>query len=202
MPSVRMTKDDADIYVAAAAVTEHEELGWNATNGLHAGILQRIVRLSDAEIKALPTTQVELFPAPGVGKILFPFAVFFSSNIVSDYTNIGDRCVFLVLWNDETPITAGLSSLLNDPTQLLPGVTVLLTTSSQAWASQSPFAPFSTEQGSYIAPFTTSATPENKALLLNGGNWDGADFDDLGDFTGGSAENSLTITILYYVVDL
>src|SRR5690242_19531048 len=48
--------------------------------------------LTDAQIKALPTTPIELVAAPGSGKVIWWSMIVLRATIAGSYTNIGDRC--------------------------------------------------------------------------------------------------------------
>lgn len=71
--------------VILASVAEQVALKFLSTVGETIG--DPLV-LSDAQIKALPTTPIELVPAPAAGRMLVPFGAILIAHIQSAYTNI------------------------------------------------------------------------------------------------------------------
>ena len=57
---------------------------------------QRSVILTDAQIKALPTTAVTIVPAPGIGKLIIPQVAIARMNWTADYDNIDSVCALYV----------------------------------------------------------------------------------------------------------
>src|SRR6266508_3161660 len=157
---------------------------------LAAGMyLQRaIVTLTDAQIKALPTTSVEIVAAPGAGKAIFPLAAWFRLNWFADYENIASSSLLTV----QAGIQFGaLFALLDNVNS---DVDVLLASGgpagTNAWLPLASRASGSLSIG--IAGFN-DAVIENLPLLFqcaNGGE---------GPLTGGHANNTLKVTV-YYIV--
>lgn len=152
-------------------------------------VLSRTVTLTDAQIKALPTTAVELVPAPGAGSIilfLHAFSVFsapatgYSMDISPAYLQVysGDPNAV----GDSTDVS-GLVTF----GESLTGTHIALFTQKFAWDDVEGMP--KTIQG-------TLDFYDNKALYLADA-WVGN-----ANYTGGDAGNSLSVTVLYTVVDL
>jgi hypothetical protein len=166
--------------------------------GSGSGVVQvSTVTLTNDQIKGLPTTAVELVPAPGAGKVIVaPSAVIFGAMLVhtfpdmgSGYTNVDPQIsVSFVLsldpgWALDTEYRPDGSHLnLNlDPTQwddlqIVSFITPYNVTS-----------PVDTVGRSHI---------EDKPLTLRFFNA------SLGDLTGGDPANTLAVTTYYAVADL
>lgn len=175
---------------------------WNAEHVIPDGYaLLRVATatLTDTQIKNSPWNTTNLMAAPGAGKIILPICAFFSSSIVTTYTNIGDRCMIYFMWDSVAALP--LARAYNDPTTGASLVTNLLTDNAFFYSGPVPSGPFSTEQGTYPM-IGAIASVANKTVDLIVNNANGASFDDLGLFTGGDAANTLKITIIYTVIDL
>lgn len=164
----------------------------NSGGGL---LLSATVTLTDAQIKALPTTGVaELVAAPGAGKKIVPsFATITCDTSANPYANVDAACYMpIALGNDDVEF---LSTIQNYATASFSSADTLLSSGGPrsfllaqlpgAWAVVgAAFTPQPIDGG------------ENEALNLfcdNGGS---------GDFTGGDPANSLTVTVFYVVVDV
>jgi hypothetical protein len=56
-----------------------------------------IITLTDADIKALPTTPFELVPNPGANKVIVPKDYFLIMKAAASYTNISPTTPFLAI---------------------------------------------------------------------------------------------------------
>lgn len=129
-------------------------------------------KLTDAEIKALPTTGIEIIPTYGDNKIIIPVSahVHFKSTVA--YTNLAANLIFALLRG-----TAGGNILLADMLDAGLGAAV-----NTDWNM--------IEQQVMDLP----ADIINKALnlkLTNGAS---------GNLTGGASTNELTVTVAYFVL--
>lgn len=166
---------------------------WNAGHTIATGYaLVRVatVTLTDAQIKALPTTPITVLAAPGANKIVFPLAAWYRLEWHADYSDINGACAL--------HLKVGTSEVLIPIDNSLGFMTVnnLLADgeSASAWV------------GSYHGTDIVSGNPYgvsgytdgdivNKSILFsatNGGS----------DFTGGHASNTLKVTVYYMIVDL
>jgi hypothetical protein len=151
--------------------------------------------LTDAQIKALPTTPVELVPAPGAGKlIVFHSAVVVRNPLAQAYGNINEydgifigytgtqRQLDAGYWLDGSASVGSLYNLFNN--QLANKV-----------IHYDPIG-IST-QGGYTLPATINLDTEgvNKGLSIMG-------MTSSGNFTGGDPSNTMEVTVNYTIVDL
>lgn len=160
-------------------------------------IFHNPVSLTDEQIKALPTTPVELIPAPGANKILVPLMAIVRNNTSAGaYTNVNSQCQIEFRWSIGS--TSPLNAFLN-----LPGVVtetdLLLGATNYVWQiglRQFPAIEEGSETGYNTLNFAESAQVINRALQLHALN------DANGDFTGGHANNAIHITIFYAIIDV
>jgi hypothetical protein len=145
--------------------------------------------LSDAEIKALPTTPIQLIPAPGAGKVIVPINAFVSiTPWVANYTNIN----------------ANAQLYMADPAENFNITTVLKQSNGNgvgntlAWGEASVGLINQKQIVSGVTLVSNSgwnlADGENQPLMLfaaNGGS---------GNFTGGDPGNVLKVTVSYMIV--
>lgn len=156
--------------------------------------------LTDAQIKSLPTTPVELFPAPGDGKLIVPFVAVARMEWHADYGNINATSSISV------DLTANVLGALAENT--LSGVSALLagggpdgtlvffTIQQLAQTISTPVAPTNHfHSGKADSGFYDSDIVNKPMRILAENVGDG-------DFTGGDAANVLRITIFYAVIEV
>lgn len=153
------------------------------------------VTLTDAQIKALPTTEVEIVAAPGADKMIYPvyFIAIITTAAGGEYTNISADAYI----NLETD-TGHYGIITGNHAGVLNGVSRSLGTADNvglvlAGPMQNGY--YSSNFGALIPDDTqTIISLGNKALRLNMVN--------SGNLTGGNAANTLKVTVYYTVVDL
>jgi hypothetical protein len=155
-------------------------------------VYTRIKTLTDAQVKALPSTPIDIVPAPGAGKILWLQSFWMRMNWVADYTNIAATSfLFFKIGGVTTPLSlrqevnSGVSGLLagGGPD----GVSAFQAGSFKAAAAYNA-AGFAASSGFYDSDVM------NLPITLVGVNTDG-------DFTGGDSGNSLIVTVNYSLLD-
>ena len=171
--------------VDVSDTTDHATGTSKKVTAAELGLLQKAtVTLTNAQIKALPTTPVEVVAAPGAGKLLVAlYSVFALTTHAGDYTNINAAAQLGVDLSFGLSTSAGV---LNEASG--GGVSGVL-------AVGGPGIGFVGHTGN-SPPFEPPTTFVNTALVvaaLNGGS---------GDFTGGNGANTLKVTVYYVVVDL
>lgn len=142
-------------------------------------ILSHTVTLTDAQVKALPTTAVEIVPAPGADLVIVPILAFLFLTQPSIYTNVSANASFNLVWPSagDATIYADAGLLSSDPSFVaLHGA--------------------SFDNGGSQYGFAFDSAIVNKKLSIDGNN------PAMGNFTGGGAGNSLRVTVLYTVVDV
>lgn len=157
-------------------------------------VLQKVTAtLTDAQIKALPTTPVTILDSPGADKAIAPFFIAYHMKGV-DYADIDPTAtivaragteVFLPVRNDtQSGVTALLAGGGGDDGSLTYGTLKFGVRSSFNAAG---FAQLSGLYESDVVdkPFTVRAT--------NGA---------VGDFTGGDPANTLRVTVYYVIFDV
>lgn len=153
--------------------------------------------LTNAQIKALPTTDIDVIAAPGAGKRISLIAM----DCVLDasagaYTNI-DLDGFLSAYIVDGSSYVDASYLGNDSTLPIADFTSAFGSAQIAHFALSPYMKAEPVNGWGNMPqvHVWTTTPENQPLRLyidNGGS---------GDLTGGNAANTLTVRTIYAVLD-
>lgn len=164
---------------------------WNDEHTIAEGyFLPRVkkVTLTNSQIKALPSTPVEIIPAPGEGKFIFPMFAVLRVNSLQSYTNINASA------RVQMPIGGGAFILLKaseDPDGLVSGILANGNSVSLSASSLSP-----TSAGGIEMLIGYNDTIGNLPLNIEATNAAS------GDFTGGDVGNSLEITVYYVIADL
>ena len=135
-------------------------------------VYSQTATLTDDQIKALPTTQVEIVAAPGAGKIIIP--LFGGSAVLTgaNYTNKSSDALLSVSMAGFVFYSYEIASLVD--------------------FGEDAFLPF------IVA---TANLPETTALMANEPLMITVD-NTLGNFTGGDPANTLKVTVLYTVIDV
>jgi hypothetical protein len=158
----------------------------NGNADIIVAVYQHKIVLTDAQIKALPTTPIEIFSALGENKAVNIFAAVIRCDFSAGaYTNVDASYVDLSLQ------PANLPMLVKDP------------------ASSINLIPFETADiKNYLisGQFTVNGG-YNLALPFSEGIFNNYPVslwctNEAGNFTGGNAANTLSVTVLYSIVDL
>jgi hypothetical protein len=154
-------------------------------------IYHDVAVLTNAQIKASPTTPIQIIPAPGPGKSIWPLYAVMRLAWVADYTNIHAQCRLRFL---STAIELLLPVREDDTNTSVSGLLA-------AGASSSAFTPasFGVIQASglpYAQSWNFDTDTVNAALNFSATN------DVSGNFTGGNAGNELIITVVYTIIDV
>lgn len=167
---------------------------WVQISGSSSGLVQAaIVTLTDANIKALPTTDFQLVAAPGAGvRINLISADFYINTTAAVYTNINAASwaslrinsldVSNYLGDSGAPLGTRLADILNSA--LITQLTL------------SPRTVVDYVNGWGVLPAQTQGAGSflNQPLMLH------VDNAAAGNFTGGNAANSLIINTLYTLI--
>jgi len=164
--------------MGARQVDEETIRRWISENSSPGGssYLVRVVRdFTNDEIKALPSTPIEILPAPAAGKVILCLGGCFSGNFVTAYSNIGS---------------------LDDPS----GITICYIKGFGPLGYERCADIFATAQTpDSFQGFDVNAAQSMTVLIDNYTPSYGV---NLGNFTGGNAANTLRVTAYYIVVDL
>lgn len=151
-------------------------------------VLERAtVVLTDAEIKALPSTPVVVVPAAGAGRVIVPIAGAMRMNATfGAYTALAT--------NRHIAVGYPNGNYALNPMHVFPHAAAtdkfgpLAILSDDGYGSGSSYIS--------VSVFHNTATFDNAPLVVTAQN------EDLGDFTGGHPSNTLTVTVWYLLVDL
>jgi hypothetical protein len=167
-----------------------------------AQILTKTVTLTDAQIKALPTTPIALVASPGSGYFISPIGVVLVVDAVAGaYSNI-DAAGWLGV--EYAAAYAFVGYVGNDAsiTNALIGATALtdlLTNGAKVSVNLAPFEATedinqSAGQWGPMPVLQALTSKENRAISIHINN------NGSGVLTGGNAANSLIVTVLYVVI--
>jgi hypothetical protein len=152
--------------------------------------------LTNDEIKALPTTSIEIVAAPGEGKmLLFHSAILLCDATAGVYTNIDQAGAYMSI---RFTGQGDISTLLVKDT----GVSITMVSlgglveqaGNVRWATLLPY--HLGADASYGLIANGDAVQENTGLSLRFRNYSN------GDLTGGHADNYMRVTVNYSVIDI
>lgn len=144
--------------------------------------------LTDAEIKALPTTSIKLLDRAASGQMIVPIAatLVYRTPNNAGYTNFSANATF----------SMDLFDQLGDFEGVIPNAASLLGASTGRFARLFPYQAISTAAS--LGGFGATIAQGVFQLVNDVEIWVFLDNDASGDLTGGDAENTLTIDIVYY----
>lgn len=170
------------------------------SGGGSGGGLQVATRtLTNAEIKALPTTLYEIVPAPGVGKVIYSPALAQAGGFAAarhgavDYTHIDPNALFCLRLSDAAGVGSSIARWFGLGTNFIPD---LLGTWSGSWSACA--TPVDQQNGVGLSAENPDDV-ENMPLRFNIAN---PLVGSIGDFTGGAAGQTLVVTVLYAIITL
>jgi hypothetical protein len=146
--------------------------------------------LTDAQIKALPTTGISVVPAPGANKLIVPISAFVLAKFGSPYTVQANSSFVLMIGGNYVSSLLDCSALLSssdDDTQY--GASFII-----PWAWYGGSGMWATKV--YTQADGTIASRENQPLILKDQEW------GVEDYTGGDPANTMEVTVFYSIVDL
>lgn len=198
-PESSVTAGIGSLYLrttAGAGTTLYTKEGGTGNTGwMPVGLVrQAAVTLTNAQIKALPTTPIAIIAAPGSGfAVRVLVATVKSDTAAGAYTNFDATvCRLRLAYNtsgiEVAPIladnaSAGLTSLSD----------FLGVTGTRIWqANGVGYLDYDATEG-LVAYSHTVADEDNRAVVLNLYN------NSSGDLTGGHADNTLTVRVTYLV---
>lgn len=161
-----------------------------------APILRASVTLTDAQIKALPTTPITVVAAAGAGTVITPIAWRFIADLSGGaYATVNAAAYFHIRYNGGTDASSYILNAAGTTPAKTMMTDIFVSTTKwflilQPWQEQ--LDPASDEWG-VVPVVAATGNIENKALecrINNGGS---------GNLTGGNAANTLTIVTLYTV---
>ncbi len=165
-------------------------LGIQVPPGGGSDLLQTAtVTLTDDQIKALPTTPVELVPNPGANKLLMLVqALMITDTAAGAYTNI-DASAYVALTYDNNAIS--FSTYIAE--EVGAGVTTVLGSESNLMLV---FRHANKPDASWYEIATVIGVQSNENIALGMGNGSS------GNLTGGDSGNTLSVIVYYTVVDV
>lgn len=172
-------------------------------NGGSSSVLAASVTLIDAQIKALPTTGVEVAAAPGANKLLMPLAAYLLSDFAVAYSGITANTNYPEIWvgQKESGGTV-LAFFIDEPDGPETALTLFLTSINTFGRVLWPlYTRLELQPTSYVG-LGKALSPDpagdgliDLPLIIRGDN-------NGGNFTGGDPANTLKVTVLYTVLDV
>jgi hypothetical protein len=157
-------------------------------------LLVATVVLTDAQIKAMPTTPIQVVAAQGSGFAIELLQARLSTALTSAYTNVNADGYIVLRMSGGDEHSA---YVLNDSSSGI-GLTYLTTLLTEAEASVSLGKWLETTDpaaGRGAIPHVSTSAYDNEALQIMSVNGAGSPF--AGDFTGGNAANTMTVRVWY-----
>ncbi len=156
------------------------------------------VTLTNAQIKALPTTPVVIVPATEVlGYSGFPTTIFLVSKALlrldcsaGIYTNVDNDSNILLCWGSDASTDIGIAAAIRDDTTSTPSIFPSTFDFIGGSDPTKAVASFLLSEGFFL----TDGLQDNAVALFI--------HNTLGNFTGGNAANTLKVTVYYMVVDV
>jgi hypothetical protein len=167
----------------------------SSSHGSSSAVLSASVTLTNAQIKALPTTSISIVAAPGAGKMIVPVVGYVLSDLTTAYSGIDANTEVPNIWLSSVPSPNYLIPFVDDDSPLTV-LTTLLTTTNEFGAQLFTVPPVFSVRVNLIQPGASGgpADWENLAVLIGATNSI--------NFTGGNAANSFVVTLLYTVLDV
>lgn len=171
--------------------------------------------LTDAEVKALPGADVELIAAPGSGRMIVPVVAYLVNDFAVAYSGIDANTQYPAVWVAHKSSPIYLAEFIDNPSTPLSevpqaGLTSFLTNTNEFGPGFWPLFPVHR-----VGVVDISGDPEvglaAGSTLSGGGGGGPADYEDVSfkigadnsvDFTGGDDANTLTVTVLYTILDV
>ncbi len=158
-------------------------------------VIATTITLTNDQILALPNSPVEVVPAPGAGKMIFPMGGFFRFDFsAGPYTNVGTQAVTNWVMDADGDYDECFSET---PLHRLDGGESNTTVFGNTGPYTAPDGGGNPHGADFNGP---NADWENKPLSFAVYNTSGDG--SLGNFTGGNAANSAKLTVIYVVLDV
>ena len=157
--------------------------GWQLQTPI---VLSATVTLTNAEILGLNTTYKEIVPAPGAGLMINLVSAVLKYDISVAYTNVAANSAVMITYSDHF---LEASTLSNSPT--LTGELITVFPPSSRLTAH----PLYTGYSQSVIDVSDISNHENLPLKLIAEN-------STGDFTGGDAANTATITVYYTITNI
>jgi hypothetical protein len=150
-------------------------------------MLTRSLVLTDAQIKALPTTPIEIVPAPEIGKLLrFIYGVIALDSTAGAYTNLGTAAGYFAY---DTVLVFDQASLLFHESER-----DFLGRAAKSQCSFPPFTSWSAAQAAQVALNSGGdLTNTNIGFTIDSSG---------GNFTGGNTANTMKVTAFYEIISI
>jgi hypothetical protein len=189
VPITSIYFDDVVISAQEDFATNMQSMFTGLASGGSSTVLSATITLTDAQIKALPTTPFQLVAAPGAGKMILPQSAILILDWTADYASIDAACYMQIQTPDET-LVLSFSENTGDG-----GPNAIFAAGGDAIGvfgiRQQVVSSFTRMLSGGLAQSSFNNQPLQLLIGNNGVN-----------LTGGNAANTLKVTVYYVVVDL